>query len=75
MNYKICFTPEAEKDLLNAEYFYSKINLALGQYCVDSLMLVCSSSQVFTLSLVIDTEWLHVNFLTLFTTKFLISKS
>ena len=47
MTYKVCFTPEAEKDLFNAKHFYSKTNLVLGQYCVDSLMLDISRLQFF----------------------------
>ncbi|RBP83288.1 type II toxin-antitoxin system RelE/ParE family toxin [Marinomonas rhizomae] len=39
MIFNIFFTPSAENDLLNAKQFYAKINKALGQYCVDSLML------------------------------------
>ncbi|MGO2514340.1 type II toxin-antitoxin system RelE/ParE family toxin [Marinomonas polaris] len=39
MIFNIFFTPSAENDLLNAKKFYAKINEALGQYCVDSLML------------------------------------
>lgn len=39
MTYSIFFTPSAENDLVKAKQFYTKTDSALGQYCVDSLML------------------------------------
>lgn len=39
MTKQILFTPSAEKDLILAKNFYAKVEPALGEYCVDSLML------------------------------------
>ena len=39
MTKQIVFTPSAEKDLIFAKNFYAKVDLTLGEYCVDSLML------------------------------------
>jgi Tfp pilus assembly protein PilF len=39
ISFSIRFTPSAQIDLQQARYFYSQMELELGQLCADSLML------------------------------------
>lgn len=39
MTYVVHFTPSAKMDLLKARDFYSEVDLELGKYCSDSLLL------------------------------------
>ena len=39
MTYSVIFTPSAMRDLVRAKDFYSKVDVNLGKYCLDSLIL------------------------------------
>ncbi|MDR9500037.1 MAG: type II toxin-antitoxin system RelE/ParE family toxin [Hydrogenovibrio sp.] len=39
MAYPVIFTPSALQDLIEAKNFYGQVDLSLGKYCSDSLIL------------------------------------